>query len=174
MSVKYWAFTETAVRAMAKHNERPIIFPLSNPISCAEAKPADVERWSEGRALIGCGSPFPPITRGGVPFRVAQTNNSYIFPGVGLGAIAAQARRISDAMFMAAARALAALSPSRRDPKANLLPPVTALHDVAVAVAVAVGKQAQADGLAAYRGDVEQAARGKMWTPKYLPYRRAG
>jgi malate dehydrogenase (oxaloacetate-decarboxylating) len=168
------AFTETAVRAMAKHNERPIIFPLSNPISCAEAKPADVERWSEGRALIGCGSPFPPITRGGVPFRVDQTNNSYIFPGVGLGAIAAQARRISDAMFMAAARALAALSPSRRDPKANLLPPVTALHDVAVAVAVAVGKQAQADGLAAYRGDVEQAVRGKMWTPKYLPYRRAG
>jgi malate dehydrogenase (oxaloacetate-decarboxylating) len=109
-----------------------------------------------------------------VPFRVDQTNNSYIFPGVGLGAIAAQARRISDTMFMAAARSLAALSPSRHDPKANLLPPVTALHDVAVAVAVAVGRQAQADGLAAYTGDVEAAVRGKMWTPKYLPYRRAG
>jgi malate dehydrogenase (oxaloacetate-decarboxylating) len=168
------AFTETAVRAMAKLNARPIIFPLSNPISCAEAKPADVERWSEGRALIGCGSPFPPITRGGAPFRVDQTNNSYIFPGVGLGAIATRASRISDAMFMAAAKALAALSPSRRDPKANLLPPVTALHEVAVAVAIAVGKQAQADRLAAYSGDVEQAVRAKMWRPQYLPYRRAG
>jgi malate dehydrogenase (oxaloacetate-decarboxylating) len=168
------AFTETAVRAMAKLNARPIIFPLSNPISCAEAKPADVERWSEGRALIGCGSPFPPITRGGAPFRVDQTNNSYIFPGVGLGAIATRASRISDAMFMAAAKALAALSPSRRDPKANLLPPVTALHEVAVAVAIAVGKQAQADRLAAYSGDVEQAVRAKMWRPRYLPYQRAG
>lgn len=167
------AFTETAVRAMAKHNARPIIFPLSNPVSCAEAKPADVERWSEGRALIGAGSPFPPMMRDGAPHRVDQTNNSYIFPGVGLGAIAAQASRISDTMFMASAKALAALSPSRGDPKANLLPPVTALHDVAVAVAVAVGRQAQAEGLAAYAGDIEAAVRAKMWTPRYLPYRRA-
>ncbi|MGE0565372.1 MAG: NAD-dependent malic enzyme [Pseudolabrys sp.] len=167
------AFTETVVRAMARNNARPIVFPLSNPVACAEATPADIERWSEGRAIIGAGSPFPPIIRNGKPFRVDQTNNSYIFPGVGLGAIAVQARRISDAMFMAAAKALAELSPSRDDPKANLLPPVTALHEVALAVAVAVGQQAQAEGLAGITGDVEEAVNAKMWVPRYLPYRRA-
>ena len=111
--------------------------------------------------------------RGGAPFRVDQTNNSYIFPGVGLGAIAAQARRISDSMFMAAAKALAALSPARRDSKANLLPPVTALREVSLAVAAAVGRQAQAEGLAGYTGNVEEAVHARMWQPRYLPYRRA-
>jgi malate dehydrogenase (oxaloacetate-decarboxylating) len=167
------AFNEAVVRAMAKHNERPIVFPLSNPISCAEATPADVERWSEGRALIGAGSPFPPLKRDGADFRIDQTNNSYIFPGVGLGAVATQARSISDGMFMAAAKALAALSPAQGNAHANLLPPVTALREVAIAVAVAVGEQARKEGLTA-QADVERAVRAKMWTPRYLPYRRAG
>ncbi len=100
---------------MAKQNERPIIFPLSNPITHAEAAPADVERWSEGRAIIGAGSPFPPLKRNGKSISVDQTNNSYIFPGVGLGVIATQARRITDTMFMAAAKALAELSPAKND-----------------------------------------------------------
>ncbi|MCW5689801.1 MAG: NAD-dependent malic enzyme, partial [Pseudolabrys sp.] len=152
-----------------------IVFPLSNPVSCAEATPADVERWSEGRALIGAGSPFPPIKRGGQSFAVDQTNNSYIFPGVGLGTIATRARRITDTMFMAAAKALAELSPARHDPNANLLPRVTQLRDVAVAVAIAVGRQAYAEGLTegVNEDDIEAAVHAKMWAPKYLNYVRA-
>jgi malate dehydrogenase (oxaloacetate-decarboxylating) len=168
------AFGETVVRTMASQHARPIVFPLSNPVSCAEAAPADVDRWSEGRAVIGAGSPFPPLTRDGKAFSVDQTNNSYIFPGVGLGAVATQARRISDGMFMAAAKALAAMSPARSDPKANLLPPVTALRDVAIAVAVAVAKQAAREGLTDVPAEqVEAAVHRKMWTPRYLRYRKA-
>jgi malate dehydrogenase (oxaloacetate-decarboxylating) len=166
------AFDERVVRAMAAQHARPIVFPLSNPVSCAEAAPSDVERWSGGRAVIGAGSPFPPLVRRGKSFTVDQTNNSYIFPGVGLGAIATQARRISDAMFMAAARALAELSPARHDPKANLLPRVTALREVAIAVAIAVGRQACAEGLASGvdADRVEAAVRARMWTPRYATY----
>jgi len=170
------AFNESVVRAMAKQNARPIIFPLSNPISHAEAAPADIDRWSDGRAIIGAGSPFPPLKRGGKVFRVDQTNNSYIFPGVGLGAIATRARRITDSMFMAAAQALADLSPARINPGASLLPPVTALRHVATQVAIAVGTQAHAEGLTSNVSaeGIETAVRAKMWTPRYLPYRRAG
>jgi len=176
VSAQAGAFNESVVRAMAKHNKRPIIFPLSNPSSCAEATPADIERWSDGRAIIGAGSPFPPITRNGKPFSVDQSNNSYIFPGVGLGAIATHAKRITDTMFMAAAKALAELSPARANPEANLLPRVTELREVAIAVAVAVGKQAHAEGLTSEvdASGIEAAVRAKMWTPHYLPYRRAG
>lgn len=170
------AFTETVVRAMAKHNTRPIVFALSNPVSCAEATPAEIERWSEGRAIIGAGSPFPPVNRAGRPFLVDQTNNSYIFPGVGMGAVATRARRITGAMFMAAAKALAAMSPAKTDLAANLLPPVTKLREVAIAIAIAVGQQAHAEGLTeGISADrIEDAVRAKMWTPQYLPYRRAG
>jgi malate dehydrogenase (oxaloacetate-decarboxylating) len=176
VSAQTGAFTESVVRAMAKHNKRPIIFPLSNPVSCAEATPADIERWSEGRAIIGAGSPFPPIIRNGQPFSVDQSNNSYIFPGVGLGAIATRAARITDKMFMAAAKALAEMSPARADPEANLLPRVTQLREVAIAVAIAVGRQAHAEGLTAgvTADDIDDAVRAKMWTPRYLSYRRAG
>ncbi len=118
------AFSEPIVRMMAEINRRPVIFPLSNPTSRAEATPQDLERWSEGRAVIGTGSPFPPLMRSRPAFKVDQTNNSYIFPGVGLGAIAVQARRVTDTMFMAAAKALAAMSPAKRNPNGNLLPPV--------------------------------------------------
>ncbi len=176
VSAQAGAFTESVVRGMARHNKRPIIFPLSNPVSCAEATPADIELWSEGRAVIGAGSPFPPLKRGDRTFAVDQTNNSYIFPGVGLGAIATRARRITDTMFMAAAKALAEMSPARKDPNANLLPRVTQLRDVAIAVAIAVGKQAYAEGLTEGIGseaDIEVAVHVKMWTPRYLAYRRS-
>ena len=176
VSAQTGAFTESVVRGMAHINKRPIIFPLSNPVSCAEATPAEIELWSEGRAVIGAGSPFPPLKRNGQPFAVDQTNNSYIFPGVGLGAIATRARRITDTMFMAAAKALAEMSPARRDPGANLLPRVTQLREVAIAVAVAVGKQAYAEGLTegiANEAAVEEAVRVKMWTPRYLAYQRS-
>jgi malate dehydrogenase (oxaloacetate-decarboxylating) len=169
------AFSEAVVRTMSAQHARPIIFPLSNPVSHAEAAPADVDRWSEGKAVIGAGSPFPPLRRNGRPFSVDQTNNSYIFPGVGLAAVATRARRISDAMFMAAARALADMSPARSDPNEHLLPPVTALRDVAIAVAIAVAKQAHAEGLTRGIGadGIEQTVLQKMWAPRYLPYRRS-
>jgi malate dehydrogenase (oxaloacetate-decarboxylating) len=168
------AFSESIVRAMAEINRRPVIFPLSNPTSRAEATPTDIERWSQGRAVIGAGSPFPPLMRGGRAFKVDQTNNSYIFPGVGLGAIAVQANRITDAMFMAAAKALAAMSPARNDPNGNLLPPVTELREIAIAVARAVAIQAIKEGLTPGIADdeIDAAIAAKMWTPRYLPYRR--
>ncbi len=169
------AFSEPIVRAMAECNKRPVIFPLSNPTSREEATPVDIEAWTEGRALIGVGSPFPPIMRDGARFKIDQTNNSYIFPGVGLGALAVGARRVSDGMFMAAAKALANSSPARNNPKHNLLPPVSALRETAVTVALAVALQAHKEGLA---GDVpidqiEQRIRTKVWIPRYAPYRRA-
>jgi malate dehydrogenase (oxaloacetate-decarboxylating) len=168
------AFSEDVVRTMAANNRRPVIFPLSNPTSRAEATPNDIQKWSEGRALIGSGSPFPPMTRNGRPFAVDQTNNSYVFPGLGLGVIAVQARRVSDAMLMAAAKALAAMSPARTNPEANLLPPVTALREVSVAVARAVAHQACREGLTFFPEDaIDAAIHAKMWQPEYLPYRRA-
>jgi malate dehydrogenase (oxaloacetate-decarboxylating) len=167
------AFSEPVIRAMAESNKRPVIFPLSNPTSREEATPADIEAWTEGRALIGVGSPFPPITREGSRFKVDQTNNSYIFPGVGLGALAVGARRVSDGMFMAAAKALARSSPARDNPKHNLLPPVNALREVAATVALAVALQAQKEGLVTdvSTDQVEQRIRAKVWTPRYMPYR---
>jgi malate dehydrogenase (oxaloacetate-decarboxylating) len=167
-------FSESVVRAMAAQTAQPIIFPLSNPTSRCEATPSDLLAWTGGRAVIGTGSPFPPVMKNGVSFRVDQTNNAYVFPGIGLAAIAVDARRISDGMLMAAARALAEASPSRRDRKANLLPPVTALREVSRRVAIAVASQAQIEGLAAQTGADELAARvdAKMWTPVYRPYRR--
>jgi malate dehydrogenase (oxaloacetate-decarboxylating) len=166
-------FPERVVRAMAELTPQPIIFPLSNPTSRAEATPSDVLAWTQGRAVIGTGSPFPPVRKDGIGFRVDQTNNAYVFPGIGLGSIAVEACRISDGMLMAAARALAEASPSKRDPKANLLPPVPQMREVSYAVAVAVGQQAQAEGLAGQGGeDLEGLVRAKMWKPFYRPYRR--
>ena len=168
------AFSEPVVRAMAEHNERPIIFPLSNPTSRAEATPEDLENWTDGRAVIGTGSPFPPLTRGGIKFRVDLTNNSYIFPGVGLGVIAVKARRVTDSMFMAAAKALAAVSPARANPHGNLLPPVTSLRDVSAAVATAVAQQAHNEDLTKgiNADEIEGLIRAHIWAPRYLPYRR--
>jgi malate dehydrogenase (oxaloacetate-decarboxylating) len=168
------AFPERVVRTMAEFTRQPIIFPLSNPTSRSEATPSDLLSWTEERAVIGTGSPFPPVLKNGVSMRIDQTNNSYVFPGIGLGAITARARHISDGMLLAAARSLAEVSPSKRDPKANLLPPVSELRDVSYRVALAVALQAQREGLAGQtsREDFEACIRLKMWTPTYRPYRR--
>jgi malate dehydrogenase (oxaloacetate-decarboxylating) len=168
------AFSEAAVRDMARHVERPIIFPLSNPTERSEATPSDLIAWTEGRAVIGTGSPFPPIARNGRPFRIDQTNNAYIYPGIGLGAIAVEAAPISDAMFLAAAKTIAEASPAKHDPNANLLPPLVKLQELSFAVAVATARQAQAEGLARPSSieEVEAAVAKKMWQPVYATYRR--
>jgi malate dehydrogenase (oxaloacetate-decarboxylating) len=170
------AFPEGVIRAMAASVQRPVIFPLSNPTSRAEATPVDVMAWTECRAVIGTGSPFPPLLKNGAYVRVDQTNNSYVFPGIGLAAIAVHARRISDGMLMAAAHALADTSPARLNPHANLLPPVSELRDVSLRVAQAVAMQARKDGLTEQMdaGDMYKKIRNKMWDPVYRPYQRKG
>ncbi len=155
------AFTEGIVRAMARHAPRPIIFPLSNPTERSEATPHDLLEWTDGRAVIGTGSPFPPARRQGREARVDQTNNAYVYPGIGLGAIAVRARAISDAMFLAAARTVAERSPARRDPQANLLPPLVELREISFHVALAVAKQAVAEGTAAPK-TAEQIAAAEL------------
>jgi malate dehydrogenase (oxaloacetate-decarboxylating) len=130
--------------------------------------------WTGERAVIGTGSPFPPIMRNGKLMAVDQTNNAYIFPGVGLGVLAMNARRVTDSMFMAAAKALAASSPAARDPEDTLLPAVNRLREVAEVVGNAVAKQAQIDGVAEPRDDrqIAEAVRATMWQPVYKPYKR--
>jgi malate dehydrogenase (oxaloacetate-decarboxylating) len=168
------AFSEAVVRAMAAHVRQPVIFPLSNPTERSEATPDQIIPWTEGRAVIGTGSPFPPVTRNGHPFRIDQTNNAYVYPGVGLGAIAVQARYISEGMFLAAARTIAELSPAKRDPQANLLPPLAELRKISLQVAIAVAKQAESEGLAhpVPDQDLPAAVRSMMWEPLYATYRR--
>jgi malate dehydrogenase (oxaloacetate-decarboxylating) len=165
-------FTEEMVRAMAQVAQRPIIFPLSNPTSRSEATPADIMRWTGGRALIGTGSPFPPVERNGKLVPVDQCNNSYIFPGAGLGVLAVRARRVSDGMFMAAAKALAQMSPVHRDREARLLPPLTRIREVSVAVAAAMAMQACKEGLAEEcdEATISQRIHANVWEPVYRPY----
>jgi malate dehydrogenase (oxaloacetate-decarboxylating) len=167
------AFTEPVVREMAKHVDRPVIFPLSNPTSLSEATPEQVASWTNGRALVGTGSPFGSVRFEGRSLIVNQTNNSYIFPGIGLGVIAAGARRITDGMFMIAGRALADLSPAKTGEDDRLLPPVDQLRAVAVAVAFAVARQAQTEGVADHCSDHELRARigAHIWEPDYRSYR---
>ena len=168
------AFTEPVIRAMAKGIERPIIFPLSNPTSRSEATPEQLMAWSDGRGLIGTGSPFPPVAWKGGSMKVTQTNNSYIFPGIGLGVLAAGARRITDAMFMQAAKAVALMSPVAEEGKGQLLPPVTQLRAVAVAVAKAVARQAQADHVAdpCDAAELDRRIAAYVWEARYRPYQK--
>jgi malate dehydrogenase (oxaloacetate-decarboxylating) len=174
VSAQAGAFTEEIVREMARHTERPIIFPLSNPTSKGEAAPSDILRWTEGRALVGTGSPFPPVEVAGKTVRVSQVNNSFIFPGLALGILVAQARRVTDGMIMAAAKTLASLSPSKKDRGAPLLPAIGESRQVAIVVSEAVARQAVADGVAESRTEagIPDRIREYVWTPVYVPYER--
>lgn len=166
-------FTEEIVREMAAHTPRPIIFPLSNPTNRSEANPTDLLHWTQGTVIMGTGSPFGIIHKDGKAFRVDQTNNSYIFPGMGLGLIATKAKRVTDTMFMAAAKALAECSPAAIDPSANLLPPLSAIRDVSYKVALAVAKEAVHAGLTdCPLEEIETRIRLNMWTPAYPNYQR--
>ena len=167
------AFTEDVVREMAKHVARPVIFPLSNPTSRSEAAPRDLLAWTDGNALIGTGSPYPPVEHSGRTIHFAQTNNSYIFPGLALGILASRAKQVSDAMIMAAAKALASLSPTEKDKDAPLLPPLSTSRDISLVVAEAVGQQAIAESLSDVASDaLEQEVRSYVWNPVYRRYAR--
>jgi malate dehydrogenase (oxaloacetate-decarboxylating) len=161
------AFSEPIVTEMAEYVERPVIMPLSNPTSRSEAQAADLIAWTGGRALIATGSPFPPVPYGGVEYQVAQANNALIFPGLGLGVTVSRARRVSDGMLAAAARALAAMTDASA-PGAAVLPPVTRLREVSAAVAEAVARAAQAEGLSGVPLDgLPERVRAAMWEPAY-------
>jgi malate dehydrogenase (oxaloacetate-decarboxylating) len=170
------AFTEAAVRTMAKHVDRPIIFPLSNPTSRSEATAEQLIAWTDGRALIGTGSPFAPVEWNGRKIPIDQTNNSYIFPGMGLGILASNARRVTDAMFMVAATTLAQMSPTATDKQGRLLPPVSQMRTIAAAIGKAVARQAQADGVAdgCDAAILDARVTAGMWEPRYRPYGKPG
>ena len=165
------AFTEEVIREMVKHCERPIVFPLSNPTGMAEAVPADLIAWTEGRALIATGSAFQPVTYRGVTYVIGQVNNAMLYPGLCLGAIVTRASRISDNMFAAAANAVSSLVAVRL-PGASLLPHVDDLRIVSLTVAVAVAEAAVEDGLARVQfHDIVEQIGDAMWEPEYRQIR---
>lgn len=163
------AFDESIVRQMAKGTPRPVILPLSNPTALAEAVPADLIQWTDGKALIATGSPFEPVIYNGATYSIAQANNAMLFPGLGLGTIVTRARLISDGMFMAAAHTIAKMVEASQL-GAAILPPVYNVREVSVRVAIAVAEQVMREGLARVNPpDVEAAIRNAMWEPRYRP-----
>jgi malate dehydrogenase (oxaloacetate-decarboxylating) len=174
VSAQPGSFTEEIVREMASHTGQPIIFPLSNPTSKAEATPANLLRWTDGRALVGTGSPFDAVEVNGKLVRISQINNSFIFPGLALGILVSRSTRVSDAMIMASAKALASQSPILADKDAPLLPPMADCRKVSMVVAEAVARQAMADGTAEAVDDatLRDRLRAYVWEPLYLPYER--
>ena len=169
LSTAAGAFTEEIVRELAGKAERPIIFPLSNPTSHAEAHPAELDAWTDGRALIATGSPFAPLEHDGVTRPIAQCNNVYIFPAMGLAVTAAEATRVTDNMMRVAAATLGDASPALTDPNAPLLPAWSDVPGIALRIAAAVGRQAIADGVAPARSDDELSDRISQvhWKPEY-------
>lgn len=170
------AFTERMVREMARHVARPIIFPLSNPTSKSEARPEDLLAWTDGRALIATGSPFPESTYGGQMYTIGQCNNMFIFPGVGLGILASRARCVTNEMFIAAARALSACSPASKEQAASLYPRIEEVRQVSQRVALAVGLAAQQVGVAKQTTpeELELRIKEQMWEPHYPRLRPDG
>ncbi len=166
-------FSEAVVRLMAKLNERPLIFPLSNPTSKTECTAADALAWSDGRAIVATGSPFAPVTLGGTTYRIGQCNNSFIFPGVGLGACVSRARHVSDGMFLDAAKALAACVTPDDLAEHAVYPQLSRIRDCSHAVACAVVRRAVAEGHAdaGVLANLEETVRRSMWFPEYLPIR---
>ena len=168
-SGQHGAFSEDVVREMARHVERPVIFPLSNPTSKSEATPAELFEWTAGRALIATGSPFPAVSHNGRLIRIGQCNNAFIFPGVGLGVISAGARRVTDTMFSAAARVLSEFSPALTDPDGPLFPPLEIVREISYRVALAVQAEAVRAGLTSSSIEsLERTVTNKMWTPEYV------
>ncbi|PLB49567.1 hypothetical protein P170DRAFT_357783 [Aspergillus steynii IBT 23096] len=174
-STKPQAFTEAIIREMAKHVERPIVFPLSNPTRLHEACPEDINRWSNGQALIATGSPFPPVERNGQKYEIAECNNSTCFPGIGLGAVLSRTRIVSNKMLVAAVKALAARSPAHQDSNQPLLPDVEDVREISVDIAKAVIQTAVQEGEALEENvptdekELDEWIRVQMWEPVYRP-----
>lgn len=169
-------FTREVIKALAKNTERPIVFPLSNPTEKCEANPHDVLDWTDAKAIVGTGTAYSPYETVNGPKRIDQVNNSYIFPGLGLGVLAIGATRVTDRMFLIAAKALAAISPVNRDKDGNLLPPLSEVRNVSRDIAIAVAEEAIREGLTSYghdlnRIEIEEIIDDYIWEPVYLPYR---
>ncbi|BBV66024.1 NAD-dependent malic enzyme [Kluyvera ascorbata] len=167
-------FTEEIIREMHKHCPRPIVMPLSNPTSRVEATPQDIISWTDGQALVATGSPFAPVTWKDTVYPIAQCNNSYIFPGIGLGVIASGASRITDEMLMSASETLAKHSPLANNGEGLVLPELKDIHKVSRAIAFAVGKMAQQQGVATNTSAdaLQEAIDENFWLPEYRSYRR--
>ena len=167
-------FTEEVIKTLAANCERPIVLPLSNPTSQVEAFPADILEWTEGKALIATGSPFEPVNYQGKLYNISQCNNSYIFPGIGLGVIAAGATRVTDSMLIASSNALADCSPLLQDPNADLLPDLNEIQQVSKFIAFRVAKAAMDAGVAAVMSDeaLREAIEANFWKPEYRDYKR--
>ncbi|HBD7175281.1 TPA: NAD-dependent malic enzyme [Legionella pneumophila] len=165
-------FKEAMIKTMLSYCERPIIFPLSNPTSRAEAIPQDLLNWTAGKALIATGSPFEPVVVNGHKIEIAQCNNSYIFPGVGLGVVAGQAKRVTDLMMMAAAVALSELAPAIRTGEGRLLPELNSIREVSQHIARAVILQGIKEGHIEPMNNnkIDDSIKRTMWTPQYEPY----
>ena len=163
------AFTETAIREMAARTEVPVVFPLSNPTANSDATPADVLRWSEGRALVATGSPFDPVQVGSRTQQIGQANNVFIFPGVGLAAIAARATEVTDRMFLVAATTLAGLVSADRLEQGALYPQIADLREISRTIAVAVAREARDSGVSQLPpgADIEAAVDAARWVPGY-------
>jgi malate dehydrogenase (oxaloacetate-decarboxylating) len=160
------AFTEQVIRAMAKGVERPLIFPLSNPTELIEAVPADVIKWTDGRGLVGTGTPWGPVSYKGTDYYIGQANNALVYPGIGLGTVVSRAEHVTDGMLLAASEAIAGLVDVSR-PGAGLLPQVENLRAVSATVAVAVAEQAVSDGVAQALDDPVQAVQDGIWQAAY-------
>ena len=166
-------FTASVVKAMAAANARPLVFPLSNPTSKSECTAEDALRWSDGRAIVATGSPFAPVVHNGRRYRIGQGNNAFIFPGFGLGLWVASVRRATDAMFLAAARAVADQVTGSDLECGAVYPELTRIRDCSHAVACAVVRQAVVEGHADERvlSGLDEAVRAAMWVPRYRPIR---
>ena len=169
----YGSFDEGSIREMARHADVPIILPLSNPTSRVEAHPADLLAWTDGRGLVATGSPFAAVPLPDGRIRViGQANNVFVFPGVGLGAIAAEARAITDDMFLAAADIVAAAVTADRFAEGGLYPPIGELRAISRQIAVAVVNEARRAGVSGLDPDVaaETAVDEAIWEPRYVDY----
>ncbi|RAH39308.1 MULTISPECIES: NAD-dependent malic enzyme [unclassified Halomonas] len=167
-------FTEEVIRTMHAGCASPLVMPLSNPTSRAEAVPADVIRWTDGQAMVATGSPFAPVEHGGRSYPIAQCNNAYIFPGIGLGVVASGAKRITDTMLMAASRALADAAPVAKTGEGAVLPALADIRELSKAIAFEVGAEAQREGVALKSDEqtLRNAIERNFWTPEYRAYRR--
>ena len=167
-------FSKEVIQEMHKHCERPIVFPLSNPTSRVEATPNDIIRWTDGQALVATGSPFDPVTHNGQTYPIAQCNNSFIFPGIGLGVLAIKATRVSDEMLRESSRALSECSPLAINGSGALLPPLEEIHTVSKKIAFAVAKKAIEQGYALEITDeaLMQKIEQYFWKPVYRRYKR--